>query len=382
MHLRQPKHTKMTPAITKDKPNTENTRHSPNQATTSRPTTRCNGTSVIIEELQDIKDSLEGRKYLEKHSLLCPLGEPPTHISLSTCLHQISAMAGIQKPVLNAIRSVAFLLEEIEETQISTTVKEALDNQIMEFASDIKLLIEDAKDKISHHLKTTEDHTAKEATSTLNPCRQNTTTYASVLINPPAHANPKIAAREGIKARQFLIEGVKNSNFAHLDNTQIKTELNKILSELELPSSRIQSITSTKNGRTTIEMNTDEAAVWLAKTDNQTKICEKIGNGTKFRARTFNIIAFNVPLAIETNNNEHRLEICEANDLDPNTINSIKWAKSINRRSPNQLMAHLILTINNTNSANRAITNGLKICNKCCHVEKVKRELPGMEPPC
>ena len=239
MHLRQPKQTKMMPAIIKDKRNTENTRNSPNQATTSRPTTRCNGMSVIIEELQDMKDSLEGRKYLEKHSLLCPPGKPPTHILLSTCLHQISAMAGIQKPVLNAIRSVAFLLEEIEETQISTTVKEALDNQIMEFASDIKLLIEDAKDKISHHLKTTEDHTAEEATTTLNPHKQITMTDASALINPPAHANPKIAAREGIKARQFLIEGVENSKLAHLDNIQLKTKLNKILSELELPSGRI-----------------------------------------------------------------------------------------------------------------------------------------------
>ena len=148
-------------------------------------------------------------------------------------------MAGIQKPVLNAIRLVAFLLEEIEETQISTTVKEALNNQITEFASDIKLLIEDAKDKISHHLKTMEDYTTKKATSTLNPHRQNTTTYASVLINLLAHANPKIAAREGIKVRQFLIERVKNSKFAHLDNTQLKTELNNILSELELPSSQI-----------------------------------------------------------------------------------------------------------------------------------------------
>ena len=123
-------------------------------------------------------------------------------------------------------------------------------------------------------------------------------------------------------------------------------------------------------------MNTDEAAVWLAKTNNQTKICKKIGNGSKFQAQTFNIIAFNIPLAIETNDNEHRLEICKANNLDPNTINSIRWVKSINRRSPNQLMAHLILTINNTSSANRAITNGLKICNKRCHIKKVKRELP------
>ena len=75
-----------------------------------------------------------------------------------------------------------------------------------------------------------EDHTTKEATTTLNLHKQNTATYTSALINPPAHTNPKIAAR------QFLIEGVKNFKFAHLDNTQLKTKLNKILSLLELPS--------------------------------------------------------------------------------------------------------------------------------------------------
>ena len=62
-------------------------------------------------------------------------------------------MAGLQKPVINAIQSVAFLLDEIEDTQISTSVKEALDSQIIEFTSDIKLLIENAKDKINKHLK-------------------------------------------------------------------------------------------------------------------------------------------------------------------------------------------------------------------------------------
>ena len=51
-------------------------------------------------------------------------------------------MARLQKPVVNAICLVAFLLNKIEDNQISTSVKEALDSQIMEFISDIKLLIE------------------------------------------------------------------------------------------------------------------------------------------------------------------------------------------------------------------------------------------------
>ena len=77
------------------------------------------------EPKQDINDSIEGRAYLEKYLLLCPPGEPPTHNSLATCLHQVAVMKGVSKPVMNAIRAVAFLLGEMEETQINEILKEA-----------------------------------------------------------------------------------------------------------------------------------------------------------------------------------------------------------------------------------------------------------------
>ena len=102
--------------------------------------------SSPLEEQHDINNVLEGS--LERHLLLCPAGEPPTHISLATCLYQISAMAGIAKPAMNAIRSVAFFLEELEEMQINGMVKEAFNSQIMEFTSDMKILIEGTKEKI------------------------------------------------------------------------------------------------------------------------------------------------------------------------------------------------------------------------------------------
>ena len=135
----------MPVAPNKDKSPTENINGpSTNLTNSSRPTTRTdtrrNGTTSILKEHQDIKDALEGRKFLEKHSLLCPPGEPPMCNSLSMCLHQISAMASVPKPVLNAIRAIAFMLEEMEEMQINTTVKEALDSQITEFTSDMKIL--------------------------------------------------------------------------------------------------------------------------------------------------------------------------------------------------------------------------------------------------
>jgi hypothetical protein len=288
-------------------------------------------------------------------------------------------MLGVPKQVINAIRSVAFLLDELEETQINTTVKEAFDSQFTEFTSDMQLLIQDAKEKIDVHIKAAEEHLTqlKTPSSQMEPQTMptNARSYASVLINPPAHANPRVAAREGIKARQFAIEGVKNSKFSHLDNFQLKDELNRIILNLGLSTGKLRSVTSSRNGATILEADNDETARWLATAENQRRICEEIGSNAEFRHRTYNILALNVPLALDPANDDHRLEICEANNMDRTAIMSIKWAKAVNKRLPTQRTAHLLLTFSNADAANRVITSGIDICNRRCHAEKAKREL-------
>ena len=361
-------------SINKDRSTSSSNRSSPNPGTATKPNTRSTGASTLVEETQDIKDHLDGRKFLEKHSLLCPPGEPPSHTSLSICLHQISAMGGLQKLTINAIRSVAFLLEEMKVMQINETLREALDSQLTELTSDMKILIEDAKEKIDEHVKATEERLTDLAATLPAHLKQPVNSYASVLVNAPAHANPRVAAREGIKARQFLIEGIRNSKLSHLDTIQLKTELNKFLSDLDCGQGKIRSITSSRGGGTVIEADNDETAGWLSKEDNQRRICDLIGANAEFRTRTFNIIAFNVPLAINPELLSHRTEICEANDMDSTIITSARWAKAPDRRAPNQRTAHLLLSLNSVDAANRAITNGLSICNKRCHVERAKRE--------
>jgi len=358
----------------KDRSTLDSNRSSPNPGPSTRPNTRRTGPAVILEEQQDIRDALDGRKFLEKCSLLCPPGEPSTHQSLEICLHQISAMAGIPKQAINAIRAVAFLLGEIEDTQINTTLREALDSQMSEFTSDFKMLIEDAKEKINEHAKATEAHLTKIASTTSTANRPPATTYASILVNPPAHANPKIAAREGIKARQFLIQGINDSKFSHFDTIQLKVELNKILSELGIPTGKIRAVVNSRNGGTVIEADSDETASWLSNLSNQKKLCEKLGSQAEFRVRSYNVIAFNVPLGINPEDNEHRLEICEANGFEPSAILSAKWAKAINKRTASQKTAHLLLTFDSAHAANRVITNGLSICNRKCQVERTRRE--------
>ena len=122
----------------------------------ARQTTRRRNNSITTpDELQDIKNAHDGRKFLEKYSLLCPPGEPASNAALSVCLHQISLLAGAPKQVVNAIRATAFLLEELEEIAINETIRVAFDNHITEFTSDMKALTDDVNTRIDNHLKET-----------------------------------------------------------------------------------------------------------------------------------------------------------------------------------------------------------------------------------
>ena len=121
-------------------------------------------------------------------------------------------------------------------------------------------------------------------------------------------------------------------------------------------------------------MDSDPASLWLANPENRNNLCGKIGPGVVFHTRVHNLITFNVPLDIDPEDKKHRDEICEVNNIEVEEIVSMKWIKPVHRRTLNQRTAHLTITFTNADAANRAITNGLHICNRRCHVERVKRE--------
>jgi hypothetical protein len=183
-----------------------------------------------------------------------------------------------------------------------------------------------------------------------------------------------VAAKEGIKARQFLLEGVTNTKFSHTDVFELKTELNNILGSLGLKNGKIRSINKLRNDGTLIEMDSEAATTWITNQENQVKLCNKIGEGVSFRTRVHNLIAYNVPLGITPEDVKHRQEVCEANNIDSEVITTMKWVKAVHRRAQDQRTAHLFLTFNSADAANRAITNGLYICNRRCRTERVKRE--------
>ena len=302
-------------------------------------------------------------------------------------------MAGLNKQAINAIRATAFLLEELEENSIHETVRVAFDSQTTEFSADMKLLIEDVNEKISEHIKAAVIQAIQSIpqfqrtrTRSLSPPPEprnqenkgkekeiEKKTYATALINPPPHTNPKLAAREGIKARQFLIQGIEDTNLILKDTQQIKAELNKTAKELGMDTGKIRSVDMQRDNGILIEVDSDESAKWFTNIINRVEFCGRLGENVNFRSRIYNVIAFNAPLNINTESHSHIEEINEANNIE-STIVALRWAKPIERRSSSQRSAHLILSFTDPVAANRAITNGIQICNKKCRCERTKRE--------
>jgi hypothetical protein len=121
-------------------------------------------------------------------------------------------------------------------------------------------------------------------------------------------------------------------------------------------------------------MDSDAATTWMSDQENRRKLCDKMGQGVIFRTRVHNLIAFNVPLGINQEDNSNRQEVCEANSLEKGTITAMRWVKPVHRRASTQRTAHLILTFNSADAANRVITSGVYICNRRCHAERVKHK--------
>jgi hypothetical protein len=362
--------TKVRKATTTDRPSTRSTTNQTGAAT---------AVTALLEK-DDVHNANDGRRYLEKYLLLCPAGEPLTTNSLGYCLHQISEMKGIKNDVANAVRAAAYLIEEIEEHSVNVVVRDAVISQLNELTQDMKSLVEDAKEKFDTYVQSKLSETATPPSPPLPDNRDvpgvlKRKTYGDALISPPPHADPRLAAREGIRARQILLEGIDStSKVGQMNGTQLKVEFNRIFEQLGFEEKGVRSVTVQKKKGLLVEMESDRASAWVSKAENRFALCVEIGPDVVVRPRAHTVIAFNIPLTFDPEKQEHLAEFYEANHLDSETIATTRWVKPIARRIPEQKSAHLSISFTDASAANRAIADGISICNKRVRVEKVKKE--------
>ena len=359
---------------------------------TSRTSGRLNKKQVVMEEFQEIQDAAEARSYLEKTLLIVPPGEPTSIGLLTTALHHVTEYKGVPKTAIDAIRSIAFLLNELEENALHETVRDSVTVHLNELGKDLKDLVTDTTQQIDKHinrrlalLSEATDELLTTAKTTLDEFPHLGTNlsgdapaanYKQALLRPPPHVDPRIAAKEGIRIRQFLLTGItRDSALAKTNAAEAKKKVNRTLDETGSNGIKARSALRQSNNDILIEMESDAGAAWLLDSENAKTFCTALGHGLSFKQRPFNVFVYNAPTTLDPSNPDHVKEIAEANNIGDGGLLSLRWVKPTNRRDrPDQRTAHLILTFSNADDANRSILAGVNICNQRLRAVKSKKE--------
>ncbi|KAF8797817.1 hypothetical protein BYT27DRAFT_7039091, partial [Phlegmacium glaucopus] len=327
-----------------------------------------------------INDAAAGRRFLEKRLLFVPEGHPVTTTTLAATLHQIAALGKIPLEVVQAIRAAAFLLDEMDEDAIAATARDAVNDQLTYMNDELRTMT-------GHFCATLESevekHLATVAAATKGlACTPSTRTFRDALLSnntAPVNADPRILAREGIKARQFLVDFPIDSAMRELSQADVTRRFNEAIIEAGGSATihKVRTVERLANKGLLGEFLTEEGAKWFAQRNHFDDFVTALGTqgqGASVKKRNHPVIAYYTPLHLNTNNPAHVAEIEEVNGLQEGDLLKLRWAKPPIRRNAKQTCGHLILVFSNPDAANRATAGGLVICSKRVSVAKYKKE--------
>jgi hypothetical protein len=335
---------------------------------------------------QEINNASQGRRFLEGANLLVPIGGDLTASSLATTLFH-AAELGAALPAKNAMRSVAYLILELQTEAEARQLAESVESQIEKIheklSSTVNLALEEVKSVIESNSAETRKLMDEVASKNAQSTQSAIPSYRDVLargsdLSKDTAADPRLVAREEIKKRQVLLDIDSNDDrFRTADATAILKDLNEAVAKIDDSSGKDRRFSSARklgNGGILAEMRSEGAAKWFQRKDTVEKFKVELRVAVSLKKRTHNCIAFFVPLTLDPGNPEHIEEIQESNDIAADTIIRAKWAKAPERRTPSQSCGHLIISFTDPDAANRAILNGLIICNKRVTIQKSKKE--------
>lgn len=352
--------------------------------------------TASLEDHADFGDEQEARAYLDKSPLTFALDQVLSQEILSGLLQEIADSEELPRSSSNAIRAVARLLDAlpVEIDAVQETIRESVNVQLESMSTDLKEFVADTTQRIDDHVDTkikelTEamQKLTEQARATANEGLEReerefadgvTMNYKRALLRTPPEVDPRLAAKENIRQRQFLLEGItRESNLGKLSSLEAKTVVNKALGEISDGKLRARSALRQNQMGLLVEMESDAGALWLKDPANERALCEALGAGLSFKRRPFSVLALNVTTTIDPENEDLLKEIMEVNGINNGHLAAMRWVKPKNRRNnenPEQKTAHAILTFTDADEANRAILAGLVICHRRLKIVKVKKE--------
>ena len=224
-----------------------------------------------------------------------------------------------------------------------------------------------------------------KVTDATDKIANTTQSYRDVLMdkaNNPLSltVDPRLLNDRDRKSRQILISfnSVEENATLNTSLVDLKDKANRIIADMSDPTRpdlvQVDNVSRTQGGSLLLLLNSKEAAAWLKDPVKEYNFLDKFAVGSSIRNRDFNVLLRWVPIIFGPEDRMNHREIEEGNELPAHSIQKARWIKPINRRKVGQSRAHIILTLDSAEIANKIIRDGIDICGVKIRAEKTKQE--------
>ena len=350
----------------------------PTPPMTTRSTATAPTTQEITTQPSAVTDALSGKKYLEQIGVTV-IGTTYDQLTLVDALLRITQIRALPLPTITAIRAAAFILRECATAQIADTVANhaiaALAPQMAKLQEETERLTRltprDAEEpgKDSQEINTKLDsiremieNITKRPMEEVPPSSYKLALMAG-LGQEERNKLIMVAARTAIKGRQVTIGFTNDSAIATGKFTQtqmaekVKLALNAISNE-NAPELILKSVNRYRNGNAIIELSSADVAEYLQKPEVKRAFVQALDPNTSIKERTYSVMFLFMPITFDPSRLSCIPDLEEENGWQKGSVVAARWAKPPNKRTDNQQVAHLLVTLNDPQLANTIIQNG------------------------
>ena len=355
--------------------------------------------ATLKDSRSNINSATTAKKWLVKEELLID-GEEMTPAALAQALMWLAASdKSTIEQLVDGIRAVAVCLEgcssgevvdaaivEIKETA-ATWVEEA--KKVVHKA--VEEIVEMAKKKVEEGGRKSWADPLDERDQELGRGTTRTTpSYAQMVVAEPrrnsmgdVRIDHDHAAREALKRRRVLIDGVEGTRSAAggltpaeiiqkaniaLTAARIETEGSGIEPEIDPKAIAVKVL---ENGGVVLELETEEAASWVMDSEVRKVFESNFGGSAKLVDKLFQVVACFLPVTLRDTLADTIPKIEEDNNVAKGTIAKCRWLKAPKYWNQNQRFAHAVLSVNERIDACTMIQQGIIIEGQRHHVKKL-----------
>jgi hypothetical protein len=186
-------------------------------------------------------------------------------------------------------------------------------------------------------------------------------------------------ARSATRARQILMDPIPgNSIFPpNINHDDVLKIIQAAISTALKPKSNkeyIKALLQLRNGGIITELDSEETVTQLRHPTARKAFLQALNFSVTLKDQTYTLVAQYVPvnLLIER---PGLLRLIEGkNHLEDDLLASMRWIKPPHKRSPTQTMAFATIQVNDANTANKLIKDGLYIDHHLIHIKKDLKE--------